>query len=184
MADNTPEMGTPATSATPEAAPNDTAAAGSETSAEKAQPKTYDEAHVSKLNKEAEARRHENAELKKRLKAIEDAQLSETEKLKRDLEDLSPKAQRAERLETLLTKQLEAQKSALAPHGQKLVEKLAEKLDTADLLEWISENAADLRAPISSASPTNPARGGGPLTAEAQLDSAWSKRGGGSSFRI
>lgn len=54
-------------------------------------------AALAQARREAAARRREAQELAARLKAIEDAQLSETERLRREAEELRARAQEAER---------------------------------------------------------------------------------------
>lgn len=75
------------------------------------------------------------AALERRLKAlkdVEDAQLSEHEKLKKRLEELEPRDKRAAELEERYAKQLNKQVAALPEHLQKIV---AERAKTPEQIE-------------------------------------------------
>ncbi len=112
------------------------------------EPQTFDAKYVQQLRAEA-------ASYRTKLKEIEDAQKTEEQKLKDSLTELTPKAQRAERLEAALAAQLEASRKDLPAH----IIGLLDKLDTADQLEWIATNREALAQPaVSSGSATNPAR--------------------------
>ncbi|MDP9352118.1 MAG: hypothetical protein M3P51_11325 [Chloroflexota bacterium] len=112
------------------------------------EPQTFDAKYVQQLRAEA-------ASYRTKLKEIEDAQKTEEQKLKDNLTELTPKAQRAERLEAALAAQLEASRKDLPAH----IIGLLDKLDTADQLEWIATNREALAQPaVSSGSAMNPAR--------------------------
>lgn len=106
--------------------------------------------------------RAEAASYRTKLKEIEDAQKSEEQRLRDSLTELTPKAQRAERLEAALAAQLEASRTDLPGH----IIGLLDKLDTADQLAWIAANRESLKPSVSSGGPTHPARsrdGGSPF---------------------
>lgn len=113
------------------------------------QSQTFSADYVEKLRREA-------AGYRTKLKEFEDAQLSETDRLKKQVEELSPKATQADRYEQALQAHLDAQRKGLPAH----ITALLDKLDAPDQLTWIAENRESLTAPaVSTSSPANPATG-------------------------
>lgn len=87
--------------------------------------KTFDEKYVSELRKEAAANRKAAKELADKLKAIEDAKLSEDEKLKKRLAELETENQtRTNELATL--------------KKQRVIERYASQSDALDA-DWLSD---------------------------------------------
>lgn len=99
MADS-PNPGTPTTQVVTAAAPqvgdNPQPQAGNPASSDPGSgqaPKTYDEAYVQSLRQEAASHRTKNTELSAKLKEIEDANLSATDKARRDADEAQAQAQ-------------------------------------------------------------------------------------------
>jgi hypothetical protein len=151
-----PETGTPAAGETPAgpASPPSSPVATVPTTDSETGPKVYSEEYVRQLMGETAQRRRELTALQAKLKAYEDAQLTETERTAQRLKELEPKAERTDRLEAALKAAVAAQTKGLPEH----ITAVLSKLTPEDQLDYLSEHGAALR-PTATASPTNPARG-------------------------
>lgn len=153
-----------------EGAPNPAADAAAAAQAKPALTLEQALAELNSTRAEAAKYRTELRAEKAKTTEFEREKMTEQERLKADLADLSPKAQRAEKLEAVLAKQLEAQRKDLPAH----ITAVLDKLDVAEQLDYLAEHGSAFRAPISSASPTNPARGG-PMSIDSQIAAARAK---------
>lgn len=87
-----------------------------------------------------------------KLKAREDADLSESQRIQKQLDDLAPRAKRAEALEARIKGVLEAEEGAI-PDAKRALLELAPS-DPADRLEWIAR--AKARGLFADAQPAAP----------------------------
>jgi hypothetical protein len=106
-----------------------------------AEPQVFDATYVHQLRAEAAANRKRATEAETRLKALEDAQLTEQERLTKRVTELEPLAGSVRDYEAAMSEMLTARLAGMTPEAKKAVESLPAQ-DPLSRLRWLTANEA------------------------------------------